>query len=80
MQEQALISIFQNYIEKLIALGAVSSPFLPKSLEKGERKIDKALFICYNSIELLKKGEVEKSIRWLGFVQGILWSENISYN
>ena len=34
-------------------------------------------WMCSEAIELVRNGRKEKAFRWLGFVQGVLWSEGI---
>ena len=34
-------------------------------------------WMCDKAWELVQGGETEKAMRWLGFIQGYLWCENI---
>lgn len=81
MDTEKLISVFEGYHKELTEIGFTSCELadyhaLPNQLGK-ELSIGHLVWMCEKAIELIHEGSIEKSHRWLGFVQGVLWASEI---
>lgn len=86
MNRAKLLSIFQKYHEML----ANESP-LPISAQKltATQFAEKAgtvgpvagmshvMWMCEEAQQFVAEGRVEKAMRWLGFIQGVLWMSQV---
>lgn len=82
MTSQCLKSVFRQYQDKLDE----RYPTKPKQQMTEDEMGDLSLkvsfdsivghckFMCIEAWRLVDDGQVEKAMRWLGFLQGILWS------
>jgi hypothetical protein len=82
MTKEKLKSIFKAY-ETLLKR---NKTLVPRQLTKLLTKVDSdeltfrtkdehLLFMCQEAPKLVDEGEVEKAMRWLGFLQGVFWSD-----
>lgn len=53
--------------------------FPPKHAVQGGKKLNHAHWMAYEAKTVFIEVEVriEKANRWLGFIQGVLWAENV---
>jgi len=77
MDKEKLISVFDGYKKALTEMGFTSCEIesyhaLPSQLGK-EVSVGHLFWMCNRAIGLIHEGSIEKSHRWLGFVQGALW-------
>lgn len=78
MTNEKIRTVITMYKEKLggLGLGKIDYPHteILDTMEHG-------LMHCYGMLDemevFLEEGRVDKVFRWLGFIQGILWSEKI---
>ncbi len=81
MTGQKVKTIFQLYLEHLNAAhpGIVRqmTEAQTKELSRGinfENEVSHLKYICVKAQEFVEEGRIEKAMRWLGFIQGVLWS------
>lgn len=71
-------SILRGYIAKLEDVGVAAKQFDRFGKRPGERaSCEHALTMCHTAITMLDEAEEanhDKAMRWLGFVQGVLWA------
>lgn len=66
--------------EKVIAAFTFCRSFLPPDASpiRGGSREQHLVFMCEYGVELVREGRHEKAFRWLGFVQGALWSMDLA--
>lgn len=70
--------------QALLECAALLQPYFPlrvedlrsSELSRGAR-LSHAAWMCVRAQEYVKYGNTEKAIRWLGFIQGVLWMSGI---
>jgi hypothetical protein len=72
MDQTQLIKVLENYEEVLTKRGLVGLHRL-----NGGDTIDHVVWMVTEAKGYAKEGRVEKANRWLGFIQGVLWSKGI---
>jgi hypothetical protein len=74
MTKEQVLEVIQLYRNRLEGLGIkANSPdfdFLPEHYEQLEH-----LLTMIEPMESFLNADVEKAMRWLGFMQGVLWSQ-----
>jgi hypothetical protein len=69
---------YQSRLEKVDAIPKRLSDFdLDISKYQKQEILNHALFMTKEIRELLKEDKLEKTFRWLGFLQAILWQQGI---
>jgi len=58
------------YRERLKEMG-----YLPE--RRGESRLGHCLWMLDEVDSFVREGRLEKAFRWLGFIQGALWSQNV---
>ena len=78
MQEERVLEILNLYTEFFKEMGIKPSQY-PLDIMSDTK--EKCLSHCYSMIPEMKiflaEGKREKTFRWLGFIQGVLWSYKI---
>jgi hypothetical protein len=80
MDNKQIIKISDKYADILQRKGA-QSKFCDTSLNiiPGDPRIyDHCLFMCGSIKKFASDGESEKAIRWICFIQGVLWSSGLA--
>lgn len=82
MTPEKIKKIIQNYRETINSIAPVFSS-TPYSVDKyveniyvdsvAQDVINQVLWMCDQIDDMLIHNNVDKSMRWLGFIQGILW-------
>lgn len=69
---------FEACAEMILAYDGSLRPSKASSRDDGtlgcERR-EHALWMCAEGQRLIDEGRIEKAMRWLGFVQGVMWCE-----
>jgi hypothetical protein len=80
MTPQKLKEVFAQYRRMLLALPHVRSAKLADTkydftgLSLGAHEaMSHAVYMCEEASKFVDEGRIEKAMRWLGFVQGVLW-------
>lgn len=60
---------FQFYRSHLLCLGTGSA--------KNGTPLQHVAYMCGESMTFVDEGKVPKAMRWLGFIQGVLWMSNL---
>lgn len=82
MDNQKVDNVVLQYQKQLLALGIVanrypSSEKLPtKPQDRGLPSLSHALWMC-NEVLSWDQARLPKKFRWLGFIQGIFWMNNV---
>jgi hypothetical protein len=84
MTNQKLKSIFHEYYTYLHNLntGIQTKQLVEEDTKIFQDEIPPAmtrghlLFMCSEAQKFVDEGRIEKAMRWLGFLQGVLWSDN----
>ena len=82
MTNEKLKSLFQFYYDHLIRMHeGVRAEALSNSDTRErvfrfstEKRVSHLLHVCQTAIAFVDAGRVPKAMRWLGFLQGALWS------
>lgn len=74
MAEQQLEEVLTKYEEHLSVYGVPMRFTVRGVIPSGEQAARHVLWMCAEVRTFLKEGRREKADRWLGFVQGVLWS------
>lgn len=45
--------------------------------EKKSHAVDYAITMCEKTKGFIDEGRTEKAMRWLGFIQGVFWTEGV---
>lgn len=83
MTSEKLISVLANYRDELMAMGVVAQQLPEEAYCDVASSIGQAailshqLYLCIQGIEHAREGSIEKAMRWLGHVQGVLWAHDI---
>ncbi len=79
MDKSKVLQTLDKYAKKFEELNIMPIEFPLDRLVGGDREAN--LRHCYGMIEDLRKhvetGKMDKAFRWLGFIQGCLWSHGI---
>ena len=83
MTNEKVKAVFQFYLEKL----STKSACLPDKLSDVESKqrdfawmspvrrgVAHLKYMCIEAQKFVDEGRIDKAMRWLGFLQGVLWS------
>jgi hypothetical protein len=84
MTKEKLKSIFQKYYSDLTFNYQNEHP---RQLRNGETqvcssglypdaRISHLMFMCQEAQKFVDEGRVEKAMRWLGFLQGVMWKDD----
>lgn len=85
MTRGKLLSIFQQYYEML--RNEPPLPISEKQLDPPQysekaggvgpvRGMSHVMWMCVEAQKFVAEGRIEKAMRWLGFIQGVLWMGN----
>ena len=69
MTTEQCIRILEQYRQMLVDQGSVQ--------EMDFSTMRHVHFMCSEAINIFRAGQVEKGMRWLGFIQGALWSNGV---
>ncbi len=76
MTTEKYLTVIQLYRKNLESLVIPKSEAPPEYTCDSKRVAIMHCHVMLNKMEyFLKKGDMEKAVYWLGFVQGILWSQ-----
>jgi hypothetical protein len=78
MTAEKVVEVIERYRELFVARGIATVDYPHDEvladetlgLEHCHRMLDKML-------QFIREGRMEKTFRWLGFIQGVLWSQGI---
>lgn len=74
MTPEHVTQLLQTYSKALLAKGAVARRGPTTTvLPTGMQALEHALWMCNESMHHVTEGKMEKAMRWLGFIQGVLW-------
>lgn len=75
MTPEKTISVLENYIHQINALGYKKSERLDPKVTDATRpeQLRHLRFMCEETIRFVEQSRMEKAFRWLGFIQGALW-------
>jgi len=72
MNQVQVLKVVQEYEKQLTAMGYAPSKYEQKSIiPSNAAKLSHASWMC---TEIPQLDSLEKQMRWLGFLQGVLWS------
>jgi hypothetical protein len=81
MTSEKLIQVFTFYRQELAGRGISPEQLEDYHSTGTELEADASLYhlayMCDEAIVLVRDGRQEKAFRWLGFIQGVLFSEGI---
>lgn len=85
MDKNQVIAALKKYEGRLGMHSSFKAERLPES-EMGKTQISIAqrlalnhvLWMCGETRKLAEEDRIEKAMRWLGFIQGVLWAMNYS--
>lgn len=66
----------QNYLETVLAKDAPERCRFPFPTEQIRRA--HLAWMCHETCALVDSAQLEKALRWLGFIQGTLWALELS--
>lgn len=72
MTPEQVIAVADKYIEDLGSKGV--SPQRDGESETNLERLHHASWMCFEIRRFVAAGKIEKAMRWLGFVQGVLWT------
>lgn len=77
MSKNQLASLVEKYLDQLEKLGAQSVRASTAVIPMGYGPLDHSLWMCFELRSMLDKPDYdsEKCNRWLGFIQGVLWTQ-----
>jgi hypothetical protein len=74
MTPQQVLDALDRYEAKCTPIAGQPERFTSKGLlPRRHQAVAHVLWMCGSIRELLNEGRIEKSMRWLGFVQAVLW-------
>lgn len=77
MTAETIISVVRAYQAAAVCAG-VRPVRCPDDVRPEGRQIKEHLVWMSHEIEyLVQEGRIEKAMRWLGFIQGILWAKGV---
>jgi hypothetical protein len=81
MNKEQVIKVAQDYQKDLVDIGAEALRF-PGDVNapSSAQALDHVLWMCTEVQRFAQEDKLEKAMRWLGFIQGVLWAlgeENI---
>ncbi len=78
MTPEKVLEVIEIYRQKFIEMdvGKVEYPH-DDLLEPTEIGLDHCHGMLDRMVEFVREGRMEKTFRWLGFIQGVLWSTGI---
>lgn len=65
-----MIEVLENYIRRLNII-------VPISESTGGTRLQHIRWMCERTKEFIKQDKLDKANRWLGFIQGVLWTRGI---
>lgn len=77
MTPDQIVNVVTQYTAVLQARGCrarKAETSIPNSIDE---KLDHAVWMCEQIFDFVKQSEWEKAARWLGFIQGVLYSHDI---
>jgi hypothetical protein len=84
MTKEKLASVFQFYLRALTMEAGRLHPCDPKRFSDSEAKMHFIMpprtelahlrFMCIEAQKFIDEDRIEKAMRWLGFLQGVLWA------
>lgn len=78
MTKNKILEVIERYRQKFIEIGVDPIDFDHNSLaENTELTLGHCHGMLDQMVEFLKEERVEKTFRWLGFIQGCLFTEKI---
>ncbi len=69
MTDKDVINVMRVYL----ALPEIAAVSPRRDAENAAARAEHIHWMCLETIELVRQGRIEKAMRWLGFVQGVLW-------
>jgi len=78
MDRAKLTEVFLRY-DALLQDAGVTARRHSRNLPAGScaETLAHSRFMVQQSLEFIEQGRIEKAFRWLGFVQGVLWSQRL---
>lgn len=76
MTKEKIVEVLTKYRELLLEKGCCAQRLELHTIDRG-RQADHILWMCEESLRLIETHSMEKACRWLGFIQGVLWSLGI---
>lgn len=76
MTSAKMTEILDGYIKTFADLGIYEISDYTKVGDKSER-LQYLHTMCKETKKLIEKGDIEKANRWLGFIQGGLWADQV---
>ncbi len=85
MTPEKVIEVVERYRQEFIRMGIAKSAYHHDDLFRINSDLswdyNDALRHCHNMldqmVQFVKEGRMEKTFRWLGFIQGVLWANGI---
>lgn len=79
MTPEKTLRVIEMYRRVLCArtLGRAEPATDHRPESKEARQLEHCLGMCDRMVEFVRCGQMEKAFRWLGFIQGVLWSQGI---
>lgn len=78
MKDETIIALFERYAAELSEL-EIASQRMPAEEQFHTRiaRLAHVTWMCETAKGYVLMGDREKAMRWLGFIQGVLWSDNV---
>jgi hypothetical protein len=70
MTDEQFIAAVTRYAERLKLQGC-------EPLQGDTFSLNHIAWMCYESAKHLETGKRDKAMRWLGFIQGVLWNSGL---
>jgi hypothetical protein len=84
MTKEKLKRVFQFYLQGLTMEAGRRRPCAPTRFSDNEARqhfinpspneLAHLRFMCIEAQQFIDEGRIEKAMRWLGFLQGVLWA------
>ena len=78
MTPEQIVDVVARYERDLTGRGVVPDRLPPSLLPSAQTGLKHALWMCGEVRRQVMAGQVDKAMRWLGFVQGVLWMAGVS--
>lgn len=75
MNKEQVVEVVQEYQKNLIEVGAKPLRFTEDaSAPASYQAMNHILWMCAEVQRFAQEDKLEKAMRWLGFIQGVLWT------
>jgi len=74
MNKQKILDVLEVYENHLVRIGADNKEAFPDIYPSKKQSINHLLTMISKIREFVEQGRKEKAFRWLGFMQGVLWT------